>query len=148
MIVAAVIFLILAALIVLWVLLAADGSDTVDLSLGGIDVNVHPLFVLLLGAVAMALALGALRLFYSGTKRSARSRKERKELQKREKSALKERDEAIAAREKDERARANAVAEERRSDADVTDGSYDAVGDRDNRIVADGDPDLGPPERR
>lgn len=101
MIAAALILILIAALLVLWILFASDASQTYDLSIGGLSIHVNAIVVFLLGAAAAVLVLGALRLLVSGTKRGARNHRERKTLLKREATARKERDEAIALREKE-----------------------------------------------
>ena len=101
MIAVAIVFLVLAALLVLWFLLATGDSADVDLSAAGLDVHVSPLVVFLLGAVALGLLLAALRFFYWGTKRGARKRRERKDLEKQAKVSAQQRDEALAERERE-----------------------------------------------
>ncbi|AKU18123.1 hypothetical protein [Luteipulveratus mongoliensis] len=101
MIAVALVLLIIVALIVLWLLLASGDSADVDLSSAGLDVHVSPLVVFLLGAVSMALLLLSIRFFYWGSKRSARRRHERKDLEKQAREASKQRDAALAERERE-----------------------------------------------
>ncbi|MDE9366944.1 hypothetical protein PZ938_15115 [Luteipulveratus sp. YIM 133132] len=158
MIAVAIVFIVIAALLVLWFAFATGDSPDVDLSAAGLDVHVGPFVVFLLGAVAMALALAALRFFYWGTRRGARKRRERKELELQARETAKQRDEAVAARER-EHAR---LAERERSadgpldgrDVDPTRADHDAgrLGDRtrdgdlggDRRAGADLDADGRP----
>ncbi|KNX36125.1 hypothetical protein [Luteipulveratus halotolerans] len=136
MIAVAVVFLVLAALLVLWFLLATGDSADVDLSAAGLDVHVSPLVVFVLGAVALGLLLAALRFFYWGSKRGARKRRERKDLEKQAKVSAQQRDEALAER---EREHARLVEREQAAAGPLADRDADSRRlDTDRPLSADG----------
>ena len=67
----AVLLLIAAAALVLWVLFGLNGENNNDVHFHGfgIDANLTPLTVFLLGALTLLLVWAATRLIASGTKR-------------------------------------------------------------------------------
>ena len=98
----AVLLLIAAAALVLWVLFGLNGENNNDVHFHGfgIDANLTPLTVFLLGALTLLLVWAATRLIAAGTKRKYRQHKETKELKKEHQLSEKERLEAERERER------------------------------------------------
>lgn len=124
----AVLLLIAAAAIVLWVLFGLNGENNNDVHFHGfgIDANLTPLTVFLLGALTLLLVWAATRLIASGTKRKYRQHKETKELKKEhqlsEKQRLeaeRERERLAAERDKEHDLRETAEARQRVAQRDV-----------------------------
>ena len=92
----AVLLLIAAAALVLWVLFGLNGENNNDVHFHGfgIDANLTPLTVFLLGALTLLLVWAATRLIAAGTKRKYRQHKETKELKKEHQLSEKQRLEA------------------------------------------------------
>lgn len=121
MIIAALLLLVIVAAVVLWLLAGADGSQKFELDAVGIGISMNALTVFLLGAACMLLALLAVWMIKSGSKRGVRRRRERKDLEQRAQAAE---DERLTA----EQDRQTAVQEKDR--ADVT-AARDRVAARD-----------------
>lgn len=126
----AVLLLVAAAALVLWVLFGLNGEHNNDVHFHGfgIDANLSPLTVFLLGALTLLLIWAATRLITSGTKRKYRNHKENKELkrdherQEEERIRLqKERDDALAAREREQNDRSVAESRQRVAENDLRD---------------------------
>ena len=98
----AVLLLIAAAALVLWVLFGLNGENNNDVHFHGfgIDANLTPLTVFLLGALTLLLVWAATRLIAAGTKRKYRQHKETKELKKEHQLSEKQRLEAERERER------------------------------------------------
>lgn len=119
----AVVLLIAAAAIVLWVIMGLNGNNANDIHFNapGIDTHIRPLTLFLLGALALLLIWAATRLFAAGTKRKYRQHKETKELKREhnEQEKLRQREEAEHQRELAARDRELAAAREREGNREV-----------------------------
>lgn len=106
----AVLLLVAAAALVLWVLFGLNGEHNNNIHFHGfgITADLKPLTVFLLGALTLLLVWAATRLIAAGTKRKYRQHKETKELKKENKlheKELAEHDRELAI-ERDRRAKA------------------------------------------
>lgn len=89
----AVLLLLAAAALVLWVVfgLAGESNNQIHFDGFGITTDLSPITLFCLGALALLLVWAATRLITAGTKRGMRKRKERKTLEKEHKANEKER---------------------------------------------------------
>lgn len=97
----AIVLLIAAAALVLWVIFGLNdaGNNKIHFDGFGITADLSPLTLFLLGALALLLVWAATRLIAAGTKRGMRKRRERKTLEKEHK--LHEKDRLAAERDRD-----------------------------------------------
>lgn len=93
MFVLAILLLLAAAALVLWVLFGLNGvpNNKIHFDGFGFQTDLKPLTLFLLGALALLLVWAATRLFATGTKRGMRKRKERKTLEKEHRAHERER---------------------------------------------------------
>lgn len=137
----AVLLLVAAAALVLWVLFGLNGEHNNDVHFHGfgIDANLSPLTVFLLGALTLLLIWAATRLIAAGTKRKYRQHKETKELRKEHEHSEAERREIE--RERDRLAAERAAAQRNNGPVatgrvdDHRAGEHDVIGNRvDGRV--------------
>lgn len=124
----AILLLVAAAALILWVVfgLAGENNNQIHFNGFGFSTDLSPITLFALGALALLLVWAATRLITSGTKRGMRKRRERKELEKEHKLSEKQRVAAERERNIEADRRESAEARQRiaERDAEYTEGGY------------------------
>lgn len=141
----AVLLLIAAAALILWVLFGLNGEHNNQIHFDGFgfSTDLSPLTLFLLGALALALIWAATRLIAAATKRGMRKRKERKTLEKENKKTVAERDRLAderdrLAHERDDEHEHRETAEARQRVAERDYERVDADRAREHNLTKDG----------